>query len=220
MTPTDSAMTAEAKMPIEQQLLIEAFKLRYGDKGHYEATALIGLLESAGLELVSRSERTKLAADLARVTRMHDQAFRAGIHHQERAEALQADLARLTSQRTDLVNDNLRLEADLARVEGERDQLSRDGHKALDIVEARALREEQRALAAEAKSARLVEALESAEQLKRPIFDFFNGHQPEGDHGFNREWGVAADAANKLHEVLATLTLLERADSLTGERKP
>jgi len=62
-TPTPAAPGAMA-MPIEQQILIEAFKLRYGDKGHYEATALIGLLEAADLALISQSELTRLRAQV------------------------------------------------------------------------------------------------------------------------------------------------------------
>lgn len=62
-TPSPSVPGAMA-MTEEQQILIEAFKLRYGDKGHYEATALIGFLEAANLVLINQSELTRLRAQV------------------------------------------------------------------------------------------------------------------------------------------------------------
>ena len=85
----------------------------------------------------------KQAVELGRITRMHDQAFRAGIHHQDRAEAaesriqslereladrecaFQSAISEATSHRNNCITLSARAEAAEARAETAREALEK-----------------------------------------------------------------------------------------------
>ena len=187
-TPTDSAMTA-AVTADEITNLIDALYLQSKSRvmegvPFYEAKEVRAALMIRALE----ADRTKLVADLARVTTAQPYPV-SDIEIElmtlrEKVASLEADLARVRdelslylhgTQDGAVIRD---LKGDLARAEGERDALKeknsaviREHAKTIQFkldAERDCTKAEAKLLAAEAKSARLVEALQEIEGMSVP----------------------------------------------------